>query len=108
MIHSAELMECVGHHVRYWLSIDAIENIAGPIAVDLQLVLAIDVSGSVNANEFALQRNGYVNAFQNTVIQNAITAGPLGRIAATYVYWAGAGSQQQTVGLDIDRRRNKR
>jgi hypothetical protein len=70
---------------------------AAPITVDLQLVLAVDVSGSVDATEFALQRDGYVHAFQSAVIQNAIFGGPLGQIAATFVYWSGSDQQQQTV-----------
>jgi hypothetical protein len=44
---------------------------------------------------------GKITACGNTRLQNAIAAGPLGRIAATYVYWAGAGSQQQTVGWKL-------
>ncbi len=73
---------------------------AAPITVDLQLVLAVDVSGSVSTTEFALQRDGYVQAFQSAAIQNAITStagGRLGQIAVTYVYWSGSGQQQQTV-----------
>jgi hypothetical protein len=61
---------------------------AAPVAVDLQLVLAVDVSGSVDSNEFALQRDGYVDAFNNPLIQTAITNGAIGSIAVTYVYWA--------------------
>ena len=82
-------------------SIMPIHAQAAPIAVDLQLVLAVDVSGSVDANEFALQRDGYVQAFQSATIQNAITSGALGQIAVTYVYWSGAAEQQQTIGWTL-------
>jgi hypothetical protein len=65
--------------------------------VDLQLVLAVDVSGSVNATEYALQKTGYINAFNSVAIQNAIAASAKG-IAVTYVEWSGSGQQAQLVG----------
>lgn len=65
--------------------------------VDLQLVLAVDVSGSVDATEYALQKTGYINAFNSVAIQNAITASTNG-IAVTYVEWSGSGQQVQLVG----------
>ncbi|MBK7422979.1 MAG: DUF1194 domain-containing protein [Propionivibrio sp.] len=40
--------------------------------VGLELALLIDVSGSVDATEYNLQRNGYVQAFQSAAVQNAI------------------------------------
>jgi hypothetical protein len=70
---------------------------AAPILVDVELVLAIDVSGSISDTEFASQREGYVQAFQSLAVKNAITGGPLGRIAATVVYWSGASDQLQVV-----------
>jgi len=66
--------------------------------VGLELVLAIDVSGSVNANEFDLQKQGYVQAFQSAAVQNAILGSQLGSIAVTLVQWSGAGQQSQSVG----------
>ncbi|GAA6618952.1 PEP-CTERM sorting domain-containing protein [Scytonema sp. NUACC26] len=55
--------------------------------VDTELVLSVDVSGSVDNNEFNLQRQGYVNAFKNPSIQNQIANLP-GGIAATLSYWS--------------------
>ncbi|KAB8319886.1 PEP-CTERM sorting domain-containing protein [Tolypothrix campylonemoides VB511288] len=55
--------------------------------VSTELVLSVDVSGSVDTNEFNLQRQGYVNAFRNPTIQNQIAALP-GGIAATLSYWS--------------------
>jgi len=57
--------------------------------VDLELVLASDVSLSVDTQERALQRRGYAQAIRNAHVVDAITAGPLGRIAVTYVEWSG-------------------
>jgi Protein of unknown function (DUF1194) len=59
------------------------------IPVDLELVIAVDVSGSIDPEEAKLQRNGYVGAFSDKEVIGAITGGMLGKIAVTYVEWAG-------------------
>ena len=64
-----------------------------PVAVDLELVLAVDVSGSVDVEEARLQREGYVAALASKEVLAAIRSGFLRRIAVTYVEWAGAGFQ---------------
>jgi hypothetical protein len=61
-----------------------------PTDVDLALVLAVDVSTSMDPDEQNLQRQGYVEAFRSPMIQQAIRTGMLGRIAVTYVEWGGA------------------
>lgn len=65
-----------------------------PVPVDLELVLAVDVSGSVDEAEALLQRQGYVEAIADPAVVGAITSGMLGRIAVTYVEWAGDGWQE--------------
>ncbi len=65
--------------------------------VDLELVLAVDVSGSVDEFEARLQRDGYVTAFVDPVVVNAVRSGPLGRIAVAYFEWAGFGHAIKTV-----------
>jgi len=70
---------------------------AQAVEVDLQLVLAVDVSRSMDADEQLLQRRGYVAAFRHPDVIRAIQAGILGRIAVTYVEWAGNGLQQVVV-----------
>ncbi len=62
---------------------------AADLPVDLELELAVDVSRSVDDEEAALQRRGYIEAFRHPSIIDAIRAGPLGRIAVTYYEWAG-------------------
>ena len=57
--------------------------------VDLELILAVDVSWSMDPDEQRLQRDGYVEAFRDRQLAKAITAGPQGRIAVTYFEWAG-------------------
>ena len=59
------------------------------VPVDLELVLAVDVSGSVDATEAWLQREGYVEALVNPKVVKAIQAGIFGRIAMTYLEWGG-------------------
>ncbi|MEO1745959.1 MAG: DUF1194 domain-containing protein, partial [Pseudomonadota bacterium] len=58
--------------------------------VDVELVLAVDVSGSMSTDELRIQRRGYVEAFQSTEVHNAIADGLLGSIAVIYVEWARA------------------
>lgn len=65
--------------------------------VDLALVLAVDVSPSMDPGELQLQRQGYVDAFRSASVHKAIESGMLGRIAVTYVEWAGAKPRYQRV-----------
>ena len=65
--------------------------------VDLELVLAIDISGSVDEEEAALQREGYVSALTNPRVIAAMGGGPFGAIAVTYVEWAGEDYQRMVV-----------
>jgi hypothetical protein len=58
------------------------------IMVDLELALMVDVSGSVDANDFALQRSGYEAAFRDMNVIDQIQGGSIGSIAATLVYWS--------------------
>ena len=69
--------------------------------VDLELILAVDVSPSVDELEADQQRLGYVSAFAAPEIIAAIQSGPLGRIAVTYVEWAGAAFQRRVVDWHI-------
>lgn len=61
--------------------------------VDLELVLAVDVSLSMDLEEQRLQREGYVLAFRDPEVIKSIASGPSGRITVTYVEWAGPGNQ---------------
>jgi hypothetical protein len=65
--------------------------------VDLELVLAVDVSGSIDFEEARLQRQGYIEAFLDPIVLSAIASGPHGRIAVTYIEWAGVFSRSHTV-----------
>jgi hypothetical protein len=62
---------------------------AGMKRVDLELVLAVDISQSMDNDEHALQRNGYVDACRHKDVINALMSGPEGKIAVVYMEWAG-------------------
>jgi hypothetical protein len=66
----------------------------GGVGVDLALVLAVDISQSMEPSEQELQRQGYADAFRSLEVQQAIRQGMLGRIAVVYVEWSGTEEQQ--------------
>ena len=74
---------------------------AADLQVDLELVLAVDVSRSMNAAEGEMQRGGYVAALSDPALISAVQAGMLGRIAVTYVEWAGQFSQRAAVDWQV-------
>lgn len=67
------------------------------MVVDVELVLAVDVSGSMDVQEHRLQRQGYEAAIVHPDVLNVIRGGMTGRIAVTYVEWAGPGLQRVIV-----------
>lgn len=70
---------------------------AEDLPVDLELVLAVDVSRSMTPNELEIQRRGYAEALASAEVANAITRGAYGRIALTYFEWSGAYEQRGVV-----------
>ncbi len=66
-------------------------------AVDVELVLAVDVSLSVNDERFALQMQGYANAFRDPRVIDAVGRLALGGIAVTLAQWSAYGNYEQTV-----------
>ena len=65
----------------------------GPVraqtSVDVALVLAVDASGSIDGDEFKLQKEGIAQAITNAEVLKAIASGRSGRIAIAYVEWGG-------------------
>jgi len=70
---------------------------AAQTASDLQLVLAVDVSGSVSDERFKLQQRGYAEAFRNWRVLEAIRSGPSRAIVVTMTQWTGPTQQVQVV-----------
>ena len=76
---------------------------AAQTAVDLQLVLAVDASGSVDQIRFDLQKRGYVAAFRHARVLQAIRSGPNQAIAVTMVQWTGPMMQGPGGGVERGR-----
>ena len=62
--------------------------------VDVELVLAVDVSYSMDMDELALQREGYAHAIVSKEFLQALKSGPHGRISVTYFEWAASTDQK--------------
>lgn len=79
------------------LAIAALAGLSAPVTaqqgamrrVDLELMLAVDISQSMDYEEHSIQRRGYVDAFRHPDVISALTSGPEGRIAVMYMEWAG-------------------
>jgi Protein of unknown function (DUF1194) len=63
-------------------------------AVDVQLVLAVDVSYSMDMDELAIQREGYAQAIVSKEFLQALKTGPTGKVAVTYFEWAASSDQK--------------
>jgi Protein of unknown function (DUF1194) len=69
--------------------------------VDLLLVLASDVSRSVDSVKFQLQRDGYAAAFSDARVLEAVTSGRRGRIAVCFVEWSGSTAQKVVIDWTV-------
>jgi Protein of unknown function (DUF1194) len=67
------------------------------VSVDLELVIAVDISPSMDAEEQAIQRSGYVEAIRHPDFIEAVASGAYQRIAVTYVEWAGSAWQKTII-----------
>lgn len=74
---------------------------AQDLEVDVELFLAVDVSRSMSPAELEIQRRGYAEALTSPQVLSAINGGLLGRIAITYVEWAGEFSHRVVVPWTI-------
>jgi Protein of unknown function (DUF1194) len=85
----------------------AVSLLAAPGAraetVDLQLILATDVSISVDNEEFRLQREGYAAAITNPLVLAAIERGPHHAIAVSFIEWSGPRAQRVIVDWTVIR-----
>lgn len=71
------------------------------VEVDLRLVIAVDVSRSIDEDEARLQRRGYLEALADRRVIDAMTGGPLQRVALAYVEWAGTHYQRTIVNWTL-------
>ena len=65
--------------------------------IDVAIVLAVDISYSMDMEEQQLQREGYTRAITSRDVLDAIRQGPSGRIALAYVEWAGTHAREVLV-----------
>jgi hypothetical protein len=66
----------------------------GATTVDVELILAVDVSYSMDMDELAVQREGYAQAINSKEFLQALKTGPNGKVAVTYFEWAASGDQK--------------
>jgi hypothetical protein len=69
--------------------------------VDVALVLAVDVSASINQERYELQRRGFEAAFRNDAVIEAVASGEHHAIAVTLVEWSGPNNQKQIIGWTL-------
>jgi hypothetical protein len=70
-------------------------------ALDVKIVLAADVSRSIDADEFTLQQRGYASAITDPRVIDAILAGRHGAIAIAFVEWAGSDEQKTIIDWKV-------
>src|SRR5438270_3665620 len=73
------------------------DNSATAVPVDVELVLAVDVSYSMDPDEQALQREGYIAGITSREFMQALRSGQHGKVAVTYFEWAGPYDQKIVV-----------
>ena len=80
---------------------DRAENDSNSPTVDVELVLAVDVSYSMNTEELAIQREGYAQAIVSKEFLQALKAGPRGKLAVTFVEWSGSNYQKVIIPWQV-------
>ena len=85
------------------IATQALGAAASAETVDVALVLAADVSRSIDEQEFRLQQQGYAAAIANPEVVRAIAAGVHGAIAVTFIEWAGPGEQTVIIPWSVIR-----
>jgi Protein of unknown function (DUF1194) len=77
--------------------VDVPGKTADAVEVDVELVMAVDISYSMDMDELALQREGYAHAIASQEFLNALKQGTHGKVAVTLVEWAGVADQRVVV-----------
>lgn len=86
--------------ISFCLAVPALAK-GGTTPVDVELVLAVDVSYSMDEGEQKLQRDGYVQAFTSPEFYRALETGLIGKIAVTYMEWAANSDQKILVSWTL-------
>ena len=80
-----------------WSTAAAAQSSTGAARVDVALVLTVDASGSIDAAEFQLQKEGIAGAVSDPEVLSTIQSGRNGRIAIAYVEWGAPGAPKIVV-----------
>ncbi len=95
------LFACLALFCPLFLTVQA--NGQGAVNVDVELVLAVDASRSMSANELEIQRRGYAEALSSPDVVDAITRGINSQVAIMYFEWSGRHSQRIVVDWTLIR-----
>jgi len=72
------------------------------VAVDSEISLLVDISGSIDSSEYNLQLEGYAESFDNPdLYNNLISQGVEGQVAVNLIVWAGGNQQQESIGWTL-------
>jgi len=85
---------------RGWIALCCVALLASPVraqSVDLELILAVDSSGSIDGKEFQLQRMGYASALTHPEVLATIARRPHRAIAVAFVEWSGPAISTEVV-----------
>jgi hypothetical protein len=89
----ASLVQPYTAHASFSPGALAQRNDVSPV-VDVELILAVDISYSMDLDELALQREGYALAVTSPEFLKAMKSGPIGKVAITYFEWAASTDQK--------------
>jgi hypothetical protein len=78
-----------------------VQNVDEAKRVDVELILAVDVSYSMDMDELTLQREGYAGAITSAEFLQALKTGPTGKVAVTYFEWAASNDQKVVMAWRI-------
>ncbi len=92
-----QLFRCASIVMALAIATSGVAPVRAAEPVDLLLVLAADVSRSVDSQKFQLQRDGYAAALTNARVLDAIRAGRHGRIGVLFLEWSGLGNQKVVI-----------
>src|SRR2546423_1256019 len=94
-------LRSIGSAILMALAVGVTAPAAAQTTVDLQLVLAVDASGSVDHYRFELQKRGYVEAFRHPRVLQAIRSGASQSIAVMMMQWTGPSMQVPVTGWSL-------
>jgi len=95
--HASRRLAALALGIGLLLGLPAATGASANEEVDVALVVAVDISNSMDPEEQALQREGFIEAFRSPEVHRAIRNGMLGKIAVTYFEWAGTHIQHVVV-----------